>query len=88
MHLFRIAVGACALLLFCAHFAYAASSVSGIVRDPSGAPIKDADVSIATAERARIASASTDASGTFRLDVPTAGVYLVVVSAPDRKSVV
>ena len=82
MHLFRIAVGACALLLFCAHFAYAASSVSGIVRDPSGAPIKDADVSIATAERARIASASTDASGTFRLDVPTAGVYLVVVSAP------
>ena len=82
MHLFRIAVGAFAMLLLVTQFAYAAVSVSGVVRGPSGAPIRDADVSIATADRARFASVKSDARGGFKFDVPTAGTYLITVSAP------
>src|SRR6187397_728886 len=82
MHLARIALGACAMLLFVTQFAYAAVLVSGIVRDPSGAPVKDADVSIATADRARFASVKSDAAGAFKFDVPTAGAYLITVTAP------
>ena len=81
MHAFRIALGIGALLLFAAQFAYAAVSVRGVVRDPSGAPVKDADVSIATAERSVVASTKTDAQGAFVIDVPAPGVYLVSVNA-------
>src|SRR5690242_17558775 len=81
MHVFRIALGIGALLLFAAQFAYAAVSVRGVVRDPSGAPLKDADVSIATAERSVVASTKTDAEGAFVIDVPAPGIYLVSVTA-------
>jgi outer membrane receptor protein involved in Fe transport len=82
MHAFRIALGIGALLLFAAQFASAAVSVRGVVRDPSGAPVKDADVSIATAERSVVGSAKTDAQGEFTIDVPAPGTYIVIVSAP------
>lgn len=81
MHAFRIIFGLGALLLFAAQFAYAAVSVRGIVRDPSGAPVRDANVSIATAERSVVGSARTDAQGSFTIEVPAPGVYLVIVSA-------
>src|SRR6185436_2332969 len=81
MRAFRIALGLGALLLFAAQFAYAAVSVRGVVRDPSGAPVKDADVSIATAERSIVGSTRTDAQGAFVIDVPVPGVYLVAINA-------
>ena len=46
-------------------YAGADGAVSGVVRDPSGAVISDATVSLLTAQKAVVASAKTDAQGKF-----------------------
>jgi len=72
-----------ALLLVGQSAAYAAdrTSVTGVVRDSSGAVVSDADVSLANAQQAIIATAKTDGEGRFILrDVPT-GSYQLIVSS-------
>ena len=59
--------------------AYDAASVTGIVRDPSGAVVTNAAVSLLNAQQAIIGTAITNAEGRFVIaDVP-AGSYLLVV---------
>ncbi len=82
LHTLRIAVTLIGALLFVTQFAYAAIAVHGVVRDPLGAAVHDAGVVIATAERAPIATARTDAEGRFQLDVPVPGRYLLTVTSP------
>ena len=62
-------------------FAMVGASVSGIVRDSSGAVIVEAAVSLLTAQRATVAATKTDAEGRFTFaDVPE-GNYLLLVRA-------
>ncbi len=84
MHCIRskVALSLVGALLFVASPLYAAVPVQGVVRDALGAAVGDADVVIATPERASIATARTDAVGRFQVDVPVAGVYLLIVTAP------
>jgi len=84
-HFLRIAVTCAAVLLFVTPFVYAAVAVQGIVRDPQGAAVRDADVVIATPDRASLASARTDAQGRFQLEVPVPGSYLLIVTSPGFK---
>jgi len=60
----------------------ASSEVTGIVRDPSGAAVRDADVKLIAPQQRVAAAARTGDEGTFTLTVKEPGDYLVVVSAP------
>jgi len=60
----------------------APSEVTGIVRDPSGAAVRDADVKLIAPQQRVAAAARTGDEGTFTLTVKEPGDYLVVVSAP------
>ena len=87
MHLFRIGLGAFALLLCVSQFAYAALKVSGVVRDPSGAPVAGADIVITTPDRASLGTARTSAQGQFEIDAPAPGRYLLIVRAEGFREV-
>ena len=82
LHTLRIAFTCVGALLFMTQLVHAAVTVSGIVRDPSGAPVAGAQLVIATPDRASIASARTDAQGRFQIDAPAPGSYLLIASAP------
>jgi len=62
-------------------FAYAAVDVSGVVKDPLGALIADAEVVLMSADHTPLVSARTDAEGKFTLQAPAPGRYLLVVTA-------
>jgi hypothetical protein len=55
-------------------------AVSGTVADPSGAIIPGAQVVLTDATGATVATVATDASGSFRIQVPNAGSYSLAVS--------
>jgi Carboxypeptidase regulatory-like domain len=55
---------------------------TGIVRDPSGDVIRDADVKLIAPQQRVAAAARTGDQGTFTLTVREAGDYLIVISAP------
>jgi hypothetical protein len=74
-------------VLFVTQVAYAFFSVHGVVRDSSGAPVQDAEIVMATPERASVATARSDSEGRFQLDVPIPGRYLVTVLSPGFKEV-
>ena len=58
-----------------------AQSVHGTVRDPSaGSPVADALVVMVNEEGARVATVLTGDEGTFRIDAPVAGTYMVGVA--------
>jgi hemoglobin/transferrin/lactoferrin receptor protein len=62
-------------------FAADSFTVAGVVRDPEGAVVVGADVSLLNAQQAIIATAKTDANGHFRFaEVPTGSHLLVITS--------
>jgi hypothetical protein len=65
-------------LLFCARL-YAAS-VSGVVKDPSGAVVAGAAVSLEPLPRGTALQTTTDAQGVFRFDGTPAGSYNMAVT--------
>ncbi len=82
MAAFRLCTSVCLALCAVAQIAHAAITLRGAVRDSSGAPVAGATIVLATAERAGITMARSDAQGRFALDAPAAGNYLVIVTAP------
>ena len=78
----RIVVTVLATWALTAVAAYAAVDVTGIVKDPSGAAVGEATVTLLTAEQTVIATTKTDASGKFKLQAPSAGSYLLVAKSP------
>ena len=79
----RILTFVLALVLHAAAGAAAeAIDVEGSVKDASGASVAGATVAVLTAEQTSIATVRTDAAGKFTLSVPSAGRYLLVVTAP------
>ncbi|HZP17504.1 MAG TPA: TonB-dependent receptor, partial [Terriglobales bacterium] len=58
------------------------AAVVGTVTDPSGAPIKDADVTVTDAERGTTWTARTNDAGAYNLPRLPVGSYTVKVTAP------
>ncbi len=59
------------------------SSVTGVVRDSSGALVRDADVSLVNAQQLVLGRTKTDAQGRFVLNDIRPGSYVLWVSRPD-----
>jgi hemoglobin/transferrin/lactoferrin receptor protein len=59
----------------------AAATVTGTVRDSSGAAIAGAEIAVMTSERAVVATARSDGRGRFNVTVPGPATYLIVVRA-------
>ena len=78
----RLVAGVLVALMSSAVGALAAIGITGIVRDPSGAPVSNATVVVLTAEQTVVGAARTDAQGRFSIEVPTPGRYLLVASLP------
>jgi hemoglobin/transferrin/lactoferrin receptor protein len=80
-----IAIPLCALFIWLSLAnvvgAAAGGTVSGVVRDASGAVITDATVTLLTAQQSVIGSARTDAQGQFTIANVPVGSYLLVVAA-------
>lgn len=57
-------------------------TVSGVVRDPSGAVVRDAQVSLLDAQQAVVATIRTDARGGFAFQKAAPGSYLLLTHAP------
>jgi hemoglobin/transferrin/lactoferrin receptor protein len=57
--------------------------VSGVVKDPSGAVVNDADVSVNNSQQVVLSRTRTDTAGHFQFSGITPGSYLVLVSHPD-----
>ncbi len=71
------------LVLWAAGVAVAqATTVTGVIKDPSDAVVEDATVLLMTAEQTVVTAGQTDAKGRFTLDVPGPGRYLLVARAP------
>jgi outer membrane receptor protein involved in Fe transport len=58
-------------------------TISGVVRDASGAVVSDTDVSLVNAQQAVLSQTVTDAQGRFQFAEVPAGSYAVTVSRPD-----
>lgn len=64
-----------------------ALSVFGTVAHHDGPAVPGAVVSLADPAGRTIGSVHTEANGSYRLDVPTGGTYLIITSPPDHEPV-
>lgn len=62
-------------------FAGAASNVSGVVQDSSGAAVAEASVSLLSAQQVTVGTAKTDSQGRFAFSDIRSGQYLLVVTS-------
>src|SRR6266567_1241003 len=78
------------VLLTCAGVALAQApgtgAIKGMVYDPSGLAVQNAQVTIVNASTNVIRSATTTSAGVFTVSLLTPGSYLVSVSAPGFES--
>jgi hemoglobin/transferrin/lactoferrin receptor protein len=74
--------GMLAVWALAASAAYAAVTVTGVVKDTSGSAVAGATVAILTSDQTSVVTGRSDGHGRFSLQVPAAGRYLLVASAP------
>ncbi len=74
----------CVIALTAVHSAaQTRSSVAGVVRDLSGAVVKDAHVSIISAQQVVLGATQTDAEGRYKLDNISTGSHVLTASRAD-----
>ena len=64
------------------------ASIVGTVSDPSGAPLKDAEVTATDTERGTVLSTKTNDAGAYNITRVPVGSYTVKISAPGFQSAV
>src|SRR6476469_6176210 len=64
------------------------ASIVGTVTDPSGAPLKDADVTATDTERGTVLSTKTNDAGAYNITRVPVGSYTVKISAPGFQTAV
>ena len=64
------------------------AAIVGTVTDPSGAPLKDADVTATDTERGTVLSTKTNDSGAYNITRVPVGTYTVKISAPGFQTAV
>ncbi len=64
------------------------ASIVGTVTDPSGAPLKDADVTATDTERGTVLSTKTNDAGAYNIPRVPVGSYTVKISAPGFQTAV
>jgi hypothetical protein len=64
------------------------AAVVGTITDPSGAPIKDADVTVTDTERGTVRTAQTNDAGAYNITRVPVGTYGIKVSAPGFQTAV
>jgi hypothetical protein len=69
-------------LLFCPHLTYAqiSASISGVVSDPSGAPVPAASVTAKNLETSAVRAVQSDAAGRYQIPALPVGEYEVIIS--------
>jgi len=77
----RLVVWALALVFIAGAQAADGVGVSGAVKDPSGAAVPGAQVSLQTAQQVILGSARTDSRGRFTFDGVLPGSYVLVVES-------
>ncbi|HUQ33109.1 MAG TPA: TonB-dependent receptor [Pyrinomonadaceae bacterium] len=73
------------LLMFASVYAQQSSrgQITGTVRDATGAVLRQAHVTLISAQQGLIGRTETDAEGRFRFDSVAVGTYVVLASRPD-----
>src|SRR3984893_10560720 len=76
------------LVMFCAAFAFGASdaAISGVVKDPSGAPFRGAFVHAQNAQSKITVNVLSDSQGRYRIQNLPPGEYQIRVTATGYKS--
>jgi hemoglobin/transferrin/lactoferrin receptor protein len=69
------------LLLLAATSVAAATNIRGTIRDVTGSPIDKAEIHLTTSELTVIATARSDANGSFTIAAPVPGSYLLIARA-------
>ena len=64
------------------------AAIVGTVTDPSGAPLKDADVTATDTERGTVLSTKTNDSGAYNITRVPVGTYSVKITAPGFQTAV
>ena len=69
------------LVLLAATSVAAAANIRGTIRDVTGSPIDKAEIHLTTSELTVIATARSDANGSFTIAAPAPGSYLLIARA-------
>jgi len=77
----RMAAWTLALWVVSAGTMLAASEITGVVKDQSGAPVAGATVTLTTADQTAVATTRTNEQGRFSIDAPATGRFLLTATA-------
>jgi outer membrane receptor protein involved in Fe transport len=77
----QLAVWIVVLEMFRTAATFAATPITGVVKDQSGAPVAGATVMLTTADQTPVSTVRTNEEGRFSIDAPAAGRFLLTVTS-------